>query len=362
VVSRIRSERDVLVSPQSAIAVTRRFETCIAAEYGGSWAVGVNSATSGLLASLLAIGVGPGDRVLVPGLSWPQTWFPASCLGARLVPVDLSPTWPVMDAKRTTSLLSPLPAAVVSAGLFGFSEGIAAIHAATRSVGRFHILDAAQLTGTVGTIRPLTQIADLVVVSLGPGKHGPACGGGGAVIGTDVGLHDRLLLITQHPLRVSADAYASEIRDAADGFTFNLGIHPLAARAYLESPGGVVSVDSTRATQVVRAHGAGPIAPPPWLAFPPVGQTVLATVAPGESARLAALAAALVAIGWTAERCPYAPINVVLAKRNALYPWLNPRRYGLRYSKSTLSVSGHWADALVICRPQASNTHHTRRN
>ncbi len=346
-----------LTSPRTAHDLMQRFEERIAAEYGGSWAVGVNSATSGLFASLLAVGVGPRHRVLVSGLSWPGTWLPAASLGADLVPVDLLPTWPVMDPKCTHALLNRSAAAVVSVGLFGFTEGLSDIHAVTRGVKTYHILDAAQLAGPPGDTRPLAELADLVVISLGPGKHGTPCGGGGAVIGTDRTLYQRLMLATQHPLRVHDNALCSDIRDAADGFAHNLGIHPLAARAYLSQRGGLLRwVDFEGPWRVLREYGVRPAVPPPALSFPRVTRTILASVARSAASLFHGLATALTKIGWTVERCPYVPIDAVFAKRRALYPWLDAERHRLQYSETTLSMSRQWADSLVIITPDTRRT------
>lgn len=215
--------------PGVGLREVRRFEATVASICESTWALGVNSASSGLWACGVVLGLTPGDEVLVPSLSWPQTWAPFSRLGVRSIPIDCAVDWPVMDPARLAATITPRTRAVLSVGLWGSPAGLAEIHAVCRRARVPHVLDAAQLWGATVEGRGLGTLADLVVLSFGPTKPLLALGGGGAILGRTAQLFDRLLALTQHPLRVPFDAKRI-VRPSAQGrSSWTLSLHPAAA-------------------------------------------------------------------------------------------------------------------------------------
>lgn len=353
--------RNVLTDRGRMHEVIRQFESRVVSDVGGAWAVGVNSASAGLFASLLAVGVSPGQDVLVPGLAWPGTWCPAALLGARLVPIDLSSDWFVMDPKVTARTLQVrTAAAVVSAGLYGSAQGIDEIDGVARAAGIPHILDAAQLVTPGRPAYDLGVLADLVVISLGPGKPA-ACGGGGAVIGTDPLLRDRLLLLTQHPVRMYTDTDDISLLPFADGFGVNFQIHPAAASAYLdlkpETSAPERSVDIASAVTVLREFDVKPLLPPDGQEVASSSRAPLVGTMPSTGARaFGALRAGLENLGWMAERCRYVPFDEVIRRRSAIYPWLDDAIYPLRHVETLLPQARRWANELLVVRPWEPRT------
>ena len=92
-----REIEEFLKCPSRCTEKVKEFENMVAVSQGAKWGISVNSCTSGLMAALLAIGMEREDEVIIPPLTWPQTYFPASFLGAKLKTVDLSRFWPVMN-------------------------------------------------------------------------------------------------------------------------------------------------------------------------------------------------------------------------------------------------------------------------
>ena len=104
----IRRAIDEVVESQQFILgkTVQRFEAEAAAHLGCSYAVGVASGSDALLLSLMALGIGPGDAVIVP----PFTFFSSvSCitrLGATPIFVDIGPQSCLMDVKEVEALLA----------------------------------------------------------------------------------------------------------------------------------------------------------------------------------------------------------------------------------------------------------------
>src|SRR4051812_50162724 len=72
-------------------AFHERFEQAFAAHCGRRYAVSLPSCTSGLHLALLALGVGPGDEVIVPDATWIATSAPVNYVGATVVFADFDP-------------------------------------------------------------------------------------------------------------------------------------------------------------------------------------------------------------------------------------------------------------------------------
>ncbi len=220
---------DILANPEKGLKIIRRFENIFADSQDAQWAVGVNSATSGILASLIAAGIGRGDEVIVPSLTWPQTYFPAAFLGAALVAADLSEKWPVMDPIKVSSAVTKKTKVILSAGLWGFPAGIKEIDEIAKKKGIPHICDASQLINCKIQNSGIGALADLVVTSFGSTKKILGCGEGGMVLGNDPNLKDKILLTTQHPFRVHSETESWDFPELIDGFNFNFRLHPATA-------------------------------------------------------------------------------------------------------------------------------------
>lgn len=182
---------------------TMAFEEELAVAFGAPHVVTVNSCTSALFLSLLVHGVGPGDEVIVPSLTWISTANAARHLGATPVFCDIDPHTLSVTPASVRARLTPRTRAVVVVHLGGLTVEVDAIRRAIPS----HIAiveDAAHACGArfangsaVGSSGNLTCFSFYANKNLSTGD-------GGAVALTDGRLADRLRSLRQHALPTDA--------------------------------------------------------------------------------------------------------------------------------------------------------------
>ena len=95
------------------------FEGLVAAACEVSHAVAVSSGTAALHLAVLALGIGPGDEVIVPAYTFPATANVVALAGARPVLVDVDPATMNLDLARLPGALTPRTKAVLAVHLFG---------------------------------------------------------------------------------------------------------------------------------------------------------------------------------------------------------------------------------------------------
>jgi dTDP-4-amino-4,6-dideoxygalactose transaminase len=95
------------------------FEAAVAAACGTREAVAVSSGTAALHLAVLALGIGPGDEVLVPAYTFPATANVVALAGARPVLVDVDPATMNVDPERAHAAATPRTKAVLAVHLFG---------------------------------------------------------------------------------------------------------------------------------------------------------------------------------------------------------------------------------------------------
>lgn len=179
------------------------FEAELAAVGGCRYAVGVSSGTAALHLALLAHGVGVGDEVLVPSLTFVATANAVVYCGARPVFVDSADdTWCV-DVELVLQELDrranngTLPAAVVTVDLYGQVAATEDIVERCRELNVAVIEDAAEAIGATRRSRPAGSFGDVGVFSFNGNKL-ITTSGGGAVLTDDISVRDRVrFLATQ---------------------------------------------------------------------------------------------------------------------------------------------------------------------
>ncbi len=95
------------------------FERALAAAVGTTHAAVVSSGTAALQLAVLALGIGPGDEVIVPAYTFPATANVVELAGARAVLVDVDPETFNVDPARVTEAVTPRTKAVIAVHLFG---------------------------------------------------------------------------------------------------------------------------------------------------------------------------------------------------------------------------------------------------
>jgi dTDP-4-amino-4,6-dideoxygalactose transaminase len=163
----------------------RAFETEFAAYLGVKHCIGVGNGTDALAIGLLALGVGPGDEVVVPTLTFFATAEAAASIGARPVLCDVEEgTW-CMSTATVEPLLSERTSAIVPVHLFGNPAPMDGIVELARSRGVRVLEDAAQAAGARLDGRSAGALGDAAAFSFYPSKNLGGIGDGGAVVTDD---------------------------------------------------------------------------------------------------------------------------------------------------------------------------------
>lgn len=175
----------------------RAFEKAWADRFGVRYAVAVNSATSGLFAAMGAIGIGPGDEVIVPPYTMSATAMAPLVYGGVPVFADIDPDTFCLSPRAVREAVTPSTKAILAVNLFGHPAPLTELMAIAREHGIVLVEDNAQgplaaegrrLAGTVGHIG---------VFSLNYHKH-IHTGEGGMCVTDDADLALRLQLIRNH--------------------------------------------------------------------------------------------------------------------------------------------------------------------
>lgn len=173
----------------------RAFEQEAASALGVPHAVGVSSGTDALLASLLALGIGPGDDVVTTAYSFFATAAAIARTGATPVFADIDlDTWNI-DPRRLSEAITPRTKAIVVVHLFGRPCDMRAV---TRVAARHHLYvveDAAQAFGARAPEGPAGGLGDAGCFSFFPTKNLGALGDGGLVTTHSEAIADRVRLL-----------------------------------------------------------------------------------------------------------------------------------------------------------------------
>lgn len=168
-----------------------RFETGFARFCNVRHGVSCCNGTAALHLALLALGVGPGDEVIVPTLTFVATANAVAYCGARPVLADVEPqTWN-LDPAALPALLSPRTKGIVPVHLFGYPADMDALSQFARRHGLFIVEDAAEAHGAIYKGRVAGSLADLATFSF-YGNKVLTTGEGGMVVTDDDRLAGRL--------------------------------------------------------------------------------------------------------------------------------------------------------------------------
>lgn len=179
-------------------AEVEALETEIARYARVGHAVGMSSGTDALLATLMALGVGPGDEVITTPFTFLATCGAIARLGARAVFVDVDPRSFLLDIEHVERAITPKTKAIVPVHLFGQmadTETFAEI-TARRSIAV--VADAAQAIGAELDGARAGARGAAATYSFFPSKNLGALGDGGMVVTNDGELAARLRRIRSH--------------------------------------------------------------------------------------------------------------------------------------------------------------------
>jgi len=188
IASVVDSQRFILGPEVSA------FESEFAAYCGAAHAVGVGNGTDALTIALRAMGVGPGDEVVVPSFTFYASPEAIPPTGATPVFCDVDPDTMCVTAETVKAALTPKTKAVVAVHLFGNVAPVAEIEA----LGVPVLEDAAQSAGSRTPAGRPGTLATAATFSFFPSKNLGAFGDGGAITTNDDDIAERARMLRFH--------------------------------------------------------------------------------------------------------------------------------------------------------------------
>lgn len=207
---------DFLGGPQ-----VRAFEEEWAEYFGTRHAISVNSWTSGLIAAVGALGIEPGDEVLVT--PWTMSASATAILQWNALPVfvDIDRTSFCIDPTLLEEYITSRTRAIMSVDIFGQSADVEQINAVAAKHGLAVISDCAQAPGAWRNGRRAGTLTTIGGYSLNYHKH-VHTGEGGMIVTDDADLALRTQLIRNHGEAVVGNMGVSNIANTV-GFNFRLG-------------------------------------------------------------------------------------------------------------------------------------------
>jgi perosamine synthetase len=186
----------------------QRFEQAFAVATGRAFAVSLPSCTSAIHLALAALGVGPGDEVIVPDITWIASSAPITYVGATPVFADVDrATW-CLTRDSVRAAISPRTKAIIAVDLYGGMPDYDALLAVADAAGVPVIEDAAEAVGSSHCGRPAGNFGVAAVFSF-HGSKTVTTGEGGMLVTDDRALFDRIQTLRDHG------------RDRGDRFFFN---------------------------------------------------------------------------------------------------------------------------------------------
>ncbi|MCE5272269.1 DegT/DnrJ/EryC1/StrS family aminotransferase [bacterium] len=175
-----------------------RFEKNFAAFIGSAEAIGVATGTDALCLSCRALGIGPGDEVLIPANTFIATALAVSELGARVVPVDCDPDSFLIDLDQARTKLTARTKAIIPVHLYGQCLDMDRVIAFASENGLLLVEDACQSHGARWAGRCSGSFGAAGCYSFYPAKNLGGFGDGGMIVTDDRGLADRLRLLRNY--------------------------------------------------------------------------------------------------------------------------------------------------------------------
>ncbi len=179
-------------------AVVERFEQEWSAYCGTAEAVAVANGTDALHLALRALGIGPGDEVVVPTNTFVATAEAVVLAGATPRFADVSPDTLLLTSTTLEAAITPRTRAVIVVHLYGQIADMDAIGRVVASAGLAVVEDAAQAHGASRHGRSAGSFGSMGCFSFYPGKNLGAFGDAGAIVTDDSSLARRLRSMRDH--------------------------------------------------------------------------------------------------------------------------------------------------------------------
>jgi perosamine synthetase len=174
-----------------------RFEKAFADYLGVRHAVALPSCTSAIHLALAALGVGPGDEVIVPDVTWIASAAPVTYVGATPVFADIDPVTWCLSAPSFAACITPRTKAAIPVDLYGNMPDMDALRHAAERRGIAIIEDAAEAVGSEYHGRKAGSCGDVGTFSF-HGSKTLTTGEGGMLVTDRDDILERVLILRDH--------------------------------------------------------------------------------------------------------------------------------------------------------------------
>jgi dTDP-4-amino-4,6-dideoxygalactose transaminase len=188
--------------------------------FGVKHAIAVNSCTSGLYSAVGAIGIEPGDEIIVPPYTMSATAMAPLIYNAIPVFADIEEDCFCLDPKSVEERITERTKAIIVVDLFGQPYDADAINRIAKEHGLYVIEDTAQAPGAVYKGRFAGTLGDIGIYSLNYHKH-IHCGEGGIIVTNNDGLAEKVRLIRNHAEAVVENKGVADLTNMI-GFNFRM--------------------------------------------------------------------------------------------------------------------------------------------
>jgi dTDP-4-amino-4,6-dideoxygalactose transaminase len=189
-------------------AEVEAFEAEYANYCGAQFCIGVGNGLDALHLSLKALGVGPGDEVIVPSNTYIATWLAVTYSGAKPVPVEPDERTYNLNPALIEAAITPRTKVIIPVHLYGQPADLDPILEIARRYGLRVLEDAAQAHGARYKGKRIGAHGDAVAWSFYPGKNLGAIGDAGAVTTNNPELAERVSMLRNYGSRVK---YVNEL-------------------------------------------------------------------------------------------------------------------------------------------------------
>ncbi|MFD5887915.1 DegT/DnrJ/EryC1/StrS family aminotransferase [Streptomyces sp. NPDC060334] len=168
----------------------------VAGERWGGHAVGTSSGTMALETAVRALGIGAGDEVIMPALTFVSTAFAVAAAGAVPVFVDIDARTRTIDPTAVAAAVTPRTRAVIPVHIHGLMADMTAIRALADRHALAVIEDCAQAAGATDRGRPAGSVGDIGCFSMWVGKNLGGLADGGLLLAREAALPPLLRKLT----------------------------------------------------------------------------------------------------------------------------------------------------------------------
>lgn len=177
-----------------------RFEAAFAAHLGVKHAIATSSCTGALHMGLAALGIGPGDEVILADTNWVATVAPVVHLGATPVFVDILPDSWCIDPLCAEAAVTPRTKAIIATHIYGNLCDMDSLRAIGERTGIAIVEDAAEAIGSIWHGARAGSMGRFGAFSF-HGTKTVTTGEGGMFVTNDDALHERVLTLSNHGRR-----------------------------------------------------------------------------------------------------------------------------------------------------------------